>query len=115
MAKYKNYIDNKRECSFEGCTNIGEWNCAKNGRIYRRRYCSTHRARLKGKTFKYRMKNDKNRNCEYCGWEGPCDIHRPIAGKDGGKYAKNNCRSICPNCHRLISYGLIDDKFLIRG
>jgi len=36
---------------------------------------------LKGKTFKYRMKNDKNRNCEYCGWEGPCDIHRPIAGK----------------------------------
>lgn len=103
-------IDDKRMCIIIGCSKVGEWNYSKNGKVYRRPMC----------TFHHRIKYDKGnalfklkecKVCEYCFWQGPCDCHRPIAGKDGGKYKRGNMRSICPNCHRLINLGLMIDKY----
>ena len=39
--------------------------------------------------------------CERCSWDGPCDRHRIILGKNGGKYVHGNVLILCPNCHRL--------------
>ena len=44
--------------------------------------------------------------CYYCGEQIPCDIHRIIPGKDGGKYEIGNVISACPNCHRRLTLGL---------
>jgi len=47
----------------------------------------------------------KNKKCELCGWDkGPCDRHR-IDGKKG--YSKQNVKILCPNCHRLVTLGVI--------
>lgn len=48
--------------------------------------------------------------CSLCGWDGPCDIHRIIFGKDGGEYTKGNVLEVCPNCHRLIHLGKLQIK-----
>lgn len=43
--------------------------------------------------------------CRICGENNYnlLDVHRwGIEGKDGGKYASNNCVCVCSNCHRLI-------------
>ena len=102
-------IDSKRICKAEGCRNVGEWDSIFKGKVRRRSLCSKHR--------KKRPHIDKSRPnsinvCEYCGWNGPCDIHRPVTGATGGQYEKGNMRNTCPNCHRLISMGLLKDKFL---
>lgn len=112
-------MDNKRKCSIEGCNNVGEWNCIKRGKVYRRKLCSTHRMVLKKQTTgagkrtyaREIFKRDNCSKCEYCGWNGPCDVHRPIPNNEGGNYVKINMRSACPNCHRLITKGLMIDKF----
>jgi hypothetical protein len=106
---------NDKKCVIEGCNNLGEWDCIKRNKLYRRKLCSTHRIRLKrqrsvlgARTYaKEIFKRDSCKFCEYCGWEGPCDCHRPNIGK----YKIGNMRSACPNCHRLISRGLLIDKF----
>lgn len=113
--------DSRKKCSIEGCNNLGEWYALKRGRVYRRKLCSNHRFKLLRMTTKQGklsyareiFKKDKCKICEYCNWEGPCDVHRPISGKEGGKYTKDNMRSICPNCHRLINLCLMVDKFKI--
>ena len=108
-------IDSKKKCCVEGCNCLGEWDKILGNRVYRRKKCSKHRRphSYKSRNVYYRekFKKDNCGDCEYCGWEGPCDIHRPNPRASGGQYTKDNCRSICPNCHRLISYGLIVDKF----
>lgn len=46
-----------------------------------------------------------NKECARCGWkEGPCDRHR-IVPELG--YVPDNCVSLCPNCHRLVTLKLI--------
>ena len=106
--------DDKRICMINGCTNLGEWSKTVGNKLYRRRLCSNHRAKLVKKNndtrtyAKERFKEFNCKLCEYCGWEGPCDVHRPNIGR----YTRNNMRSACPNCHRLISMGLIKDKFI---
>jgi uncharacterized protein with PIN domain len=45
--------------------------------------------------------------CSLCGEVIPCDKHRIIHGKDGGKYESGNVISVCPNCHRKIHLNLI--------
>lgn len=107
-------IDNKRICIIDGCNNVGEWSKEVNGIIYRRRLCSGHRNILTRKNKHHKsyarekFKELRCGACEYCGWEGPCDIHRPNIGR----YTNDNMRSACPNCHRLISMGIIKDKFM---
>ena len=44
--------------------------------------------------------------CHRCGWDlATNDVHRIVAGKDGGKYEVDNCITLCPNCHRLAHLG----------
>lgn len=115
--RYKNMelIDDRRKCYVEGCNNVGEWNSIKGNKVYRRKLCGSHHKRLRGDKkpdgrysyIREVFKNIKCGFCEYCGWEGPCDCHRP----NPGRYSKNNMRSTCPNCHRLITKGLMVDKF----
>lgn len=50
---------------------------------------------------KSKIPNDK---CIRCEWKGPCDRHRMIPS-DG--YVPENVRILCPNCHRLVTLGLI--------
>ena len=106
-------VDEKRKCIIEGCNNVGEWKEIERGKVYRLRLCASHRHHLKknnadARTYaKEKYKEIKCGKCEYCEWEGPCDIHRP----NKGRYTNGNMRSTCPNCHRLISRGLIVDKY----
>ena len=106
-------IDEKKKCEVEGCTNVGEWNKIDHCKVHRRKICSRHKRLKYGlfpqqlsavQTFKKKGKCDK---CELCGWVGPCDCHRKVFGKEGGRYKLSNLHSICPNCHRLIHRGLI--------
>lgn len=119
QARYTSiYIeDGKANCQMPGCENIGEWNCQRNNRIYRRRLCSKHRAIMKkGNVSKHWFNKedfkDFNCNkCEYCGWEGVCNIRRPNPSCDGGIYQPGSIRAICPNCSSQISKGKMKDKF----
>jgi len=110
-------IDTKRKCKVEWCDNLGEWDKIIGNKVYRRKYCSKHRNPHSYKTknvyYREKFKKENCNKCEYCGWEGPCDIHRPNPGSNGGIYTKDNCRSACPNCHRLINMKLMKDKFNI--
>jgi hypothetical protein len=46
-----------------------------------------------------------NIKCDLCGWDkAPCDRHR-IEKLKG--YIKENVMILCPNCHRLATYGLL--------
>lgn len=108
-------IDYKIKCIIDGCNNLGEWDSIKNYRVYRRRLCSAHRMHLKKHVIKSgrnsyvreKFKEIKCGVCEYCDWKGPCDCHRP----NEGRYTRENMRSACPNCHRLITRKLMFDKF----
>ena len=106
-------IDNLRKCIIEGCNNLGEYARKYNGKIHRRRLCSSHRCYLKkdntdSRTYaREKFKEIKCGKCEYCEWEGPCDVHRP----NKGRYTNGNMRSCCPNCHRLISRNIMIDKY----
>ncbi len=106
-------IDGKEKCSVEGCENVREWSYVDHSKVHRRKFCSKHK-RLKYGLFpkclyaveKFK-KEGKCNKCELCGWIGPCDCHRKVIGKEGGRYKISNIRSICPNCHRLIHRGLL--------
>lgn len=106
-------IDNKKKCIIIGCNNVGEWDKIRNLRVYRRRLCGNHRNNLKKNNtgrhsyVRENFKDIKCGECEYCGWKGPCDCHRP----NEGRYTLDNMRAACPNCHRLISMKLMFDKF----
>lgn len=109
-------IDEKRKCIINDCNNFGEWSKEVNGKIYRRRLCSKHRNLLTRRNphhksyAREKFKELKCNVCEYCGWVGPCDIHRP----NDGRYTVDNMKSCCPNCHRLISMKIISDKYISR-
>jgi hypothetical protein len=53
-----------------------------------------------------------NHQCFLCGWVGPCDRHRLISGKDGGKYVPGNVVSLCPNDHRLYHFKKLSQEKL---
>lgn len=108
--------DNKQRCQHEGCQNVGEWDKVKNHKVYRRKYCSSHRMKfgLNGKRLKWKKNlgfqqkyklRGLSSKCMVCGWDGPCDCHRI---DEGGRYKLDNVASICPNCHRLIHLKLLD-------
>lgn len=91
-----------RRCNVNGCNNLGRSKGIINGRFRRRAKCYKHCYKTERQSNWFIVyKNKYGYVCERCGWEGPCDTHRKIAGKDGGKYTKDNIEFICPNCHRL--------------
>ena len=81
------------------------WNCGK--------YCSYHRSLKRGREDRLSLHNRLraeagNKPCQICGWDkASCDMHRIVAGKDGGVYKIGNIISLCPNCHRLVHKGLL--------
>ena len=80
-------------CSMPGCNNRASTKADRPGHLKYHSLCSTHRRRRRlGITHE----------CAICGWQGLCDVHRRVFGKEGGEYTKNNTISICPNCHRLL-------------
>lgn len=68
----------------------------------------SHRARSGTKE---KLSREANK-CVICGWVGPCDLHRIIHGKDGGKYTAKNICIICPNCHRLEHNNLLNKELI---
>jgi len=72
------------------------------GKQYWRSKCS----KCRHETERYNLRDKVERGkCVLCDWEGPCDLHRVIFGKDGGSYTQGNVLAVCPNCHRLIHTG----------
>jgi hypothetical protein len=62
-----------------------------------------HKCHRKAETSpKYALENSE---CSLCGWDkAPCDRHR----KDPYKgYVEGNVVPLCPNCHRLVTFGKI--------
>jgi hypothetical protein len=99
-------IKPRGKCIVEGC---GKSQANKG--IYRGQprydlYCEKHRRGRFKVERKIKKKQDKTK-CSVCGWKGPCDSHRILRGKDGGKYVAGNVVVLCPNCHRLAHRGLL--------
>jgi hypothetical protein len=103
-------MDSRPKCSVEGCGNTAKSNGhLKDGSRKYRKYCRKHIAIISGTKRKgsvaLRRERFPNKKCILCGWEGPCDRHRIVLGKDGGQYRKGNVAILCPNCHRLLHLG----------
>jgi hypothetical protein len=49
------------------------------------------------------------KRCYFCGIDDYAllDVHRIVAGEDGGKYTEINSLVVCSNCHRRIHDGQI--------
>lgn len=61
----------------------------------------------------YLLKENFDFNCcmvENCDYSICYDIHRLVAGKDGGKYEIGNMFAICPNHHAEVTRKLIEFK-----
>jgi len=99
-----------QKCNINGCDNVSMLD----SRGKRRKLCTKHhRAKYKipNLSGKDRIKSKfVNTECTLCGLTGPCDRHRVIMGKDGGKYIKGNVIILCPNCHRLLHLGKLEIK-----
>jgi len=63
-----------------------------------------HKKLVNKKILKKRFKK-----CYFCSVEDYAllDVHRIVAGKDGGQYTSFNSLVVCSNCHRKIHDGQI--------
>lgn len=94
----------RKLCKIKGCKNLTSHKGKNNhGVMFYRTKCQKHHS-MNGGTSEKRYAID-NSKCENCGWnKSYCDRHRLIP-KLG--YMKSNVKVLCPNCHRLISFGLL--------
>lgn len=61
-----------------------------------------------------RIKEEKDLGCSICGWKDDvCDLHHIIPTGKGGSDKNSNLTYVCPNCHRLIHNGKIEEKNII--
>ena len=99
------------KCKVPGCAAPAEHL----GYGFYRTLCSRHRYEQRVKTegrvakpsirTRYKL---SSLSCKRCNWhEGPTDTHRIIPGRKGGKYDLENVVPLCPNCHRLVTLGLL--------
>jgi hypothetical protein len=97
-------------CNVKGCANLAAKDG--NGTGLFRKVCDRHHRLALGMMLNRPNSREKfiTKVCALCGWEGPCDKHRLIAGKGGGRYVKGNVVSLCPNCHRLVHRGQIEKE-----
>ena len=95
------------KCIVEGCHRL-QANKGLDGEGIRRYdlYCEYHRRGRHKTQKKARLTLDLSK-CSIDGEIIPCDRHRIVNGKDGGKYETGNVISVCPNCHRKIHLGLL--------
>jgi hypothetical protein len=101
------------QCRFFGCVNKQrQKGKSPDGKKLFDVYCDLHHRlrfgirspeqRSRAMSWKVNIPNDK---CSRCGWsEGPCDRHRLIP--ENG-YVPGNIKILCPNCHRLVTLGII--------
>ena len=62
-------------------------------------------SKFKDRDFGLTLSEIPNPKCERCGWaDAPCDRHKkePLLG-----YIRENVVILCPNCHRLVTLGLV--------
>jgi hypothetical protein len=95
----------RHKCIVSGCERLQANKGIYNGQRRYDAYCEHHRRGRMKVEKKGKLKVNTNK-CSRCGWEGACDKHRIVNGKDGGKYEIGNVIVVCPNCHRLIHKGL---------
>jgi hypothetical protein len=105
--KLKSYVQGK--CCIVGCDKLTSSKGIVNGRRRYDIHCATHRKDRIRKPPKVVIEINLSK-CSSCGWDGPCDKHRVVAGKDGGRYVASNVISLCPNCHRLTHLGILNKK-----
>ncbi len=101
----------KMTCRKEGCIN-------RRSKVAYGRHsslCERHRHERYGKLKEYThrpkgvLKSLTRTPCYKCGWNlSYTDRHRIIPGKDGGWYTPENTVSLCPNCHRIETHGLLE-------
>jgi hypothetical protein len=114
---WKKSITIRSSCSVPGCNNLMKYKKKhKDGTWTYNELCQRHT------NLKYGMKMSSkavrrevgvgemsSKPCSKCGWNRSyCDIHRVVAGKDGGKYKVTNVITLCPNCHRELHQGTIN-------
>lgn len=91
-------------CNVDECKNLGALiRISANGsKKYRAKCIKHHRNSSRGSKMRKKI---KNKNCVSCGWDKAyCDRHR-IDNLLG--YKLENVRILCPNCHRLVTLGLL--------
>jgi hypothetical protein len=118
-----NKHDNSRgTCAVEGCSKkTTHKKLRKDGTYSWRIRCWTHErdktpypgqppAREKNKKGSmFRVLASELGACVKCGWDKvSCDKHRLVPGCQGGKYEKDNIVMLCPNCHRMAHYGILE-------
>ena len=96
----------RKVCRIDGCNRLGRNRGRSMGKTVYDSLCEKHH-RMRGSSEWHRESID-NSKCEVCGWDKTsCDRHR-IDNKKG--YYKENVIVLCPNCHRLVTYNLIELK-----
>lgn len=98
----------RKRCTTPGCVRMGRNKGIRDGKVYfgsKCRFC--HRKGIIGIGYEqYILGRKDNKKCERCGWnEGPCDRHRVIPSLG---YIDSNIIILCPNCHRLETFNIID-------
>ena len=94
----------RKICKIKGCKNlVGLYGLNSKGiKTYRTKCIKHHRLNSRGSKMRYSIPNVK---CEVCKFDKCyCDRHRIIPSLG---YKKDNVRILCPNCHRLLTLGLI--------
>lgn len=65
---------------------------------------------------KKKIKKLVDKKCFFCDLDlyETLDVHRIVAGCNGGNYNNYNSITVCANCHRLIHAGeiLVDKKYM---
>ncbi len=97
----------QKKCITKNCNNLGRNKGLKLGKKHYAKKCVwCHRNRsVKDAKYGFTLNGVLNIKCNRCGWcEAPCDRHKKIP-KLG--YVKDNVVVLCPNCHRLVTLGII--------
>jgi hypothetical protein len=96
----------RKMCAVDGCDKLQANKGLVNGVPRYDLHCEKHRRGRFKVAVKPTVRLNKTK-CSVCGWKGPCDSHRILRGKDGGRYTAGNVIVVCPNCHRLAHRGLL--------
>lgn len=93
----------RRKCDYPNCNRFGRNKGYYKGKTRYDHFCEVHH-RIRESYYEKKQHID-NSHCELCGWnKAPCDRHR-IHPQKG--YVRSNIKVLCPNCHRLVSLGLL--------
>lgn len=98
---------NREKCTIDNCNRLQRNKGMINGKKIYGKVCGVHHKRSNGDTetgyhITSRIPNGK---CILCGWnKSYCDRHRLVPELG---YIEDNIKLLCPNCHRLVTIGLL--------